>query len=660
MSELQVIETALERAALRRRWDRAFHGLAKGALIGAAWLLMAVLIYKLAPVPVTVLWGAAVAAGVCALVGLVIGGWRKPTQQETARWIDDRKKLKERLSTALEMSGIAGAAEWKNLLVHDAAQHAEALKPRELVPFRFPKLARYALAGLVLAAGLGFVPEYRTKAHIAEKKAQENVKEVGKELAALAKKELVQRPPALPATQKAMEQVTELGEKFGKQTLTKAEALKDLAATKEQLAKQEKELEQNPVPKQLEKAAREPGNGANTSPQTLQKQMDALQKAMGDAAAKSDKLDKLQNDLQKLQQQAANMSSKDSKMSDAQKEQMAQSLADLAKQAQEEGASLEGLDDAINALKANNPDQFVKDLEAASHDLEKLRDMAKSMQSLKQQMAKMGKDLAEQLDKGQAQNAVQTLQKMMDQLKQANLSKEQLQEIMKEAAKAVDPAKDYGKVAEHLQKAAQQCQGGDKPGAGESLAKAKEELQKLLEQMADSESMEAMIDALARADAAIRSGKMWSECQGGKCSNCQGAGCGKCKGRGWKHGGGNNPNGVGTWADDYGWSYANDNQGDPVDNSGITRPDMDAKALADRSTDLNPNLMPDKVKGQMSPGGSMPSITLKGVSIKGTSKVKFEEAAAAAQEEAQSALNQDKVPRAYQNAVRDYFDDFKK
>jgi hypothetical protein len=62
----------------------------------------------------------------------------------------------------------------------------------------------------------------------------------------------------------------------------------------------------------------------------------------------------------------------------------------------------------------------------------------------------------------------------------------------------------------------------------------------------------------------------------------------------------------------------------------------------------------------MSPGGSMPSISLKGVSIKGTSTVKFEEAAAAAQQDAQSALNQDQVPRAYQNHVRDYFDDLKK
>jgi hypothetical protein len=285
--------------------------------------------------------------------------------------------------------------------------------------------------------------------------------------------------------------------------------------------------------------------------------------------------------------------------------------------------------------------------------------MAKSMQALKQQLAKLGKDLAEQLDKGQAQAAVQTLQKMMDQLKQGNLSKEQLEQIIKEVAKAVDPAKDYGKVAEHLQKAAQQCQGGDKPGAGQSLAEAQKELQKLLDQMADSESMEAMIDALARADMAVRSGKMWSECQGGKCRSCNGQGCAKCKGRGWSHGG-KPGGGVGTWADEYGWTYLSENQGEPMDNSGINRPDMEGRGHTDRPDDLNPNLMPDKVKGQMSPGGSMPSITLKGVSIKGSSKVKFEDAATTAQQEAQSALNQDKVPRAYQNAVRDYFDDLKK
>ena len=56
----------------------------------------------------------------------------------------------------------------------------------------------------------------------------------------------------------------------------------------------------------------------------------------------------------------------------------------------------------------------------------------------------------------------------------------------------------------------------------------------------------------------------------------------------------------------------------------------------------------------------MPSITLKGVSIKGQSTVGYQEAAATAQSDAQSALSQEKVPRAYQGAVKDYFDDLKK
>jgi hypothetical protein len=55
----------------------------------------------------------------------------------------------------------------------------------------------------------------------------------------------------------------------------------------------------------------------------------------------------------------------------------------------------------------------------------------------------------------------------------------------------------------------------------------------------------------------------------------------------------------------------------------------------------------------------MPSITLKGVSIKGQSSVAYTEAATAAQSDARAALNQDQVPRAYQGTVKDYFDDLK-
>jgi hypothetical protein len=420
--------------------------------------------------------------------------------------------------------------------------------------------------------------------------------------------------------------------------------LRDLTSITEQLAKQEQELARNPAIKPLERAAREPGNGGS-SQESLQKQIESLQKALGDAAANADKLDKLSKDLEKLKQQAASSASKDGNAGSAAREQLAQSLADLAKQAREAGASLESLEEAIKALESNNTDLFLKDMETATHDLEKMRDMAKAMQQLQEQSAKLGKNLAEQLEKGQGKAAVESLQKMIDQLKKGSLSKEEMEKIMQEAQQAAKPGSQYGKVGDQLSEAAKQAKAGNKGEAAESLAAAQAELQKLMDQMADANALQSTLDALNRAQMAISQCKSWGQCQGGP---------------GFKPGG-KPGRGVGTWAEETGWTYYNSsNEGNGWDNSGIDRPDMEGKGLTSRPADLNPNLTPDKVKGQMSPGGSMPSITLKGVSIKGSSNVKFEEAATSAQQEAQSALNQDQVPRAYQNTVRDYFDDLKK
>jgi hypothetical protein len=51
---------------------------------------------------------------------------------------------------------------------------------------------------------------------------------------------------------------------------------------------------------------------------------------------------------------------------------------------------------------------------------------------------------------------------------------------------------------------------------------------------------------------------------------------------------------------------------------------MDARGLADRGDgQLNDALTPTRVRGQISPGGPMPSITLRGVSIRGESRVQL-------------------------------------
>jgi len=660
MSEIQLIEVTLKRAARRRRWERAWRGVWQGLLTGGLVWLLVQGVYKLYPIPAWSLTAAAATAGGLVLAGFIIGSWKKASLLETARWVDGRQHLKERLSTALEFSATPASGTWKDLVIQDAARHASEVDPRALSPIRMTKISRWAVLVLILSAGLGFVPEYRSKQFLQKKQDAANIKDTGKHLAEFTRRNLEQRPPVLEPTQKALETVAEMGDKLGKASLTRAEALRDLASVTEKLNQQAKELGQSPAFKPLERAARESSGSGSQSPEGLQKQMDALQKALGNAAGKPDALDKMQSELQKAQKDLADMAAKDPAAAKAAREQLAQSLSQMSQQLRDMGQSLSGLDDAIKALENSQPDAVMKDLQAALNDLDKLREMAKAMQQLQQQSAKLGKDLAEQLKNGQAQAAQQTLQKMIEQLKGANLSPEQLQKLMEEVSKAVQPGSQYGKAGDFLKNAAQQMQQGQKPGAAENLAQASKELEKLMQQMSDSQSLQAAMEALERAQMAISMSKNWGECQGPGCKECNGLGCAKCMGKshGWNHGG-KPGSGVGTWADEGGWTYFPEEM-QRWDNSDINRPDMAGRGQTERSDDLNPNLMPSKVRGQMSPGGPMPSITLKGLSIKGQSSVPYQEAASAAQAEAQSALNQDQVPRAYQGTVRDYFDDLKK
>jgi hypothetical protein len=395
----------------------------------------------------------------------------------------------------------------------------------------------------------------------------------------------------------------------------------------------------------MEELARASSGTDSQTAAGLQKQIEAMQKQMGAPVGNPDALDKLKNDLQKLQEAAKSMADGKSPASEADRQKLSEALSALSKQMEDAGLQLPQLDDAIKALAENQPGLVLKDLEAAVTDLEKMRDMAKQLQQLQLQAQKMGKDLAEQLQNGQPEAAKATLQKMITQLKSANLAPEQLQKLLQEVSKAIDPAGNYGKVAEHLKGAAKQMQAGDKPGAGQSLQAAAKELESLMQQMGDAQALMASLDNLNQASMCIGAGQRWGSATANRPGyNPDGSGPG---------------GGVGTWADpNAGWDGK---WSDHWDNTGFARPDQDPAGHTDRGPgELSDALKPTKVKGEFSPGGPMPSITLKGVSIKGQSQVAYEEAATAAQSDAQSALSQDKVPRTYRGAVKDYFDDLKK
>ena len=644
MSDLQVIEKTLEAAAARRRRERAFRGLWQGVFVGALIWLATLAVYKLAPIPYWTLAAAAIAGAVAIVAGAIVGGWRKNTITETARWVDGRQHLQERLSTALELSKNPGSETWRELLVTDAVTHVKGLDTRKMVQFRLPKITRWALLALALAAGMGFVPEYRSKAYVQKQSDKKVIEDVGRNLVELTKRSLAARPPALEQTQKALDAVNELGEKLTQKALTRTEALKDLAKMTDKLKDDMKEMSKDPALKRMQEAARSHGGENQPDAAKLQKQIDEAQKQMADQKGTPDDLDKMSKDLNKLQEAAKAAADKNGSMSAQDKQKLSQSMAALAKEAQEMGLQMPNMDQAIEALAANKTDMFMKDLEQATKDLEKTRDMAKDLEQMQQQMEKMGKDLAEQLKNGQPEAAQASLQKMIDQLKKSNLSKEQMDKMMSDVSKAIDPGSKYGKVGDFLKQASGQMKQGQNGQASQSLAQASKELEDLMKQMQDGEAMLAELKALNKASMCVGSCQGWG--------TCNKPGLGK---------GGRPGSGVGRWASEDGdWGY-NGQQTDHWDNTGITRPDEAPRGLADRGEpELNDALRPDKVKGQFSPGGPMPSITLKGVSIKGQSKVAYEESAVAAQEDAQSALSQEKVPRAYQGAVRDYFDDLKK
>ncbi|MBE0541523.1 MAG: hypothetical protein IH623_09070 [Verrucomicrobia bacterium] len=641
MSELQFIKTTLEQTARRRRLARALRGLWMGLLAGSTLCLLVLAVYKLAPIPVAWLLGTGIVAVLCALIGFILGGWHKASLNETARWVDLRQNLKERLSTALEVSSQTGGSRWVQLIVADAAGSVRGMDPRRLVRFTLPVTARWALLLLLVGAGLGFVPEYRTPKFLQQQADAKHIQETGRQLAELTRHELQQRPPALEVTRKSLEGIAELGDELAKETLTRSEALRDLVSAAEQLKEQLRELSRNPGLKKLEQATRASGKGETQSAAKVQQEIEELQKKLGDQAGQPEVLERLQQNLAKLQQAAKAMKDQSPAGNGAAQEQLSASLAALAQEAQQAGVSLPQLEEALAALTANQADSVMQELEAALNDLEKLRDLAEQLQQLQAQAQKLGKDLAEQLQQGQVAAAAQSLKKLAEQLQSAGLSTEQLQRILQEVSDAVAPAEEYGRLAELLKQGVKQLQQSDKPTAAQSLTAAAKELEDLIQQLADAGALMAALENLETASLCIGTGQGWK------------LGQLPAPGRGNARGLGNWANENNDWSEPRTWSGGGGS-------SGTAGTGIGSRHFPDGDPSLKDPLTPTKAKGQFSPGAPMPGITLKGVSLRGQSTVQFAEAVAAAQADAQAALSQEKVPRAYQGTVKEYFDDLKK
>ena len=624
MSEKKVIDAKIAAAARRRKLQWGWQNMWLGLLIGVCLWLASLSVYKLAPVPQTTLLWAGVIGLALPLAGLLIGLAKRFAGSDTARWLDREIGLKERLSTAVEMSDISAKnSAWSALVISDAAKAAGKIEPGKLLPLRLPKVCHWTLLVLAACVGLGFVPEHRSQAHLDQQRDSAIIEDVGQNLTELTKLQVQLSPPQLEPTEDALESVQELGREFKRGKLVRDEALAKLSSLAERLRDQSSKL------------------GYARTPNKMQRQLDELKKSLGDAKeAKLEQFDALKSKMDDVKDAAAGLPDPSSPEGQQARLELAQSMADLARMAEQMGLEMPNIDEALQALESSDIDQFLKNMDFAGEDLQKMEDLAKAMQNLQMQMAENGKTLGEQLENGQVPAAIESLQKMMGQLATAQLTPEQLEKMIQELQEALGPAEDYGECSKCLSDAKGKAKAGDKAGASLSLAEAAEELKKVLQR--DLENMMAALQNLERAQLAV------GNCQ--SFGSCQKPGVGPSS----KPGGG-----VTAWGDDS-YHLTPEDLAQQWDNSGFSRPGMDARG----NTDRGPGKVPDdmvstRIKGKINPKGSMPSFTLRGMSIKGSSKVQFQEAVTAAQSDARNALNQDKVPRAYRDSVRDYFDDLK-
>ena len=619
MSEKKVIDAKIAAAARRRKLQWGWQNMWLGLLIGVCLWLASLSVYKLAPVPQTTLLWAGVIGLALPLAGLLFGLAKRFAGSDTARWLDREIGLKERLSTAVEMSDISAKnSAWSALVISDAAKAAGKIEPGKLLPLRLPKVCHWTLLVLAACVGLGFVPEHRSQAHLDQQRDSAIIKDVGQNLMALTMQQAHFEP-----TKDALESVQELGREFKRGKLVRDEALAKLSSLAERLRDQSSKL------------------GYARTPNKMQRQLDELKKSLGDAKeAKLEQFDALKSKMDDVKDAAAGLPDPSSQEGQQARLELAQSMADLARMAEQMGLEMPNIDEALQALESSDIDQFLKNMDFAGEDLQKMEDLAKAMQNLQMQMAEIGKTLGAQLENGQVPAAIESLQKMMEQLASAQLTPAQLEKMIQELQEALGPAEDFGECSKCLSDAKGKAKAGDKAGASLSLAEAAEELKKVLQR--DLENMMAALQNLERAQLAV------GNCQ--SFGSCQKPGVGPSS----KPGGG-----VTAWGDDS-YQLTPEDLAQQWDNSGFSRPGMDARG----NTDRGPGKVPDdmvstRIKGKINPKGSMPSFTLRGMSIKGSSKVQFQEAVTAAQSDARNALNQDKVPRAYRDSVRDYFDDLK-
>ncbi|NBQ25708.1 MAG: hypothetical protein EBU26_15875 [Verrucomicrobia bacterium] len=295
---------------------------------------------------------------------------------------------------------------------------------------------------------------------------------------------------------------------LSKAQLNRQNALKEVASVRENVEKEMQRWGENPAIKRMQQAARSPSGSLSPSQATqMQQQLQDMEENLGAQEGLKDELETLQKKLQSMAQSLAAAASDQGAMDPSAEQAMRDQLNQLAQQAAEMGLSSQALEAAMQSLATAQPGQMLQGLQQAQMELDQMLAMAQAMENLKMQLEAAGKDLAEQLEKGQAQMARQRLLDMMKKLQSSNLTPAEQSQMLSELREALQPAGDYGEVGKWLQEAMNQLGSDQAWAASQSLEEAAQALESMMQQFQGMASMSASLGMLTAAQMSL--GKLY-------------------------------------------------------------------------------------------------------------------------------------------------------
>lgn len=513
-------------------------------------------------------------------------------------------------------------------LVEEAAARSNELDARKMYPFPWNKNA--AILGVLGAMLLGFalMPNFQLFRTPEEKKVAAALKLEGEKLIEVSKKVQSQTKPQEAETNKLAKKLEKLGQKMVRGRMTKRAALTDLGELRKQMQKAEGKNQQKPADSNMAQIA-EAIKSSQLQSETGKKAQQNLKDDKFEEAAKM--LDQLAEKVEKNQ-----LSQKEKAAAAKDLEKIANELKQRSGEANKEAA--QKMQDAANQLRQQNKPQD------QNKNGQKQKQDGQQQQGQGQQQGQNGKKGQNQQQQGGSQGGQQGQQ-------QQNQGGQQNQSGQQQGGQQGGGQQQGG-----------QNQQSDGQGASDALRGMANGLRQGNSNGGNSQNLRDMLNKMQEAENGTNGGNqsgMGPMGKGGGQSGQSGEGKSMTPGKDLLP---TDPRGqVGGGA---GLGPRNNAQG-VQSGGGVSKTKSTRTGDKRRYEDVWSDRLPktrskiDRVKGKWGSEGEMEQLPTKGDGKGGSVKTPYYDVYESYKSDAEEAVGRDKVPPAYKQPVKDYFESIK-